>query len=576
MAFLLPLAEIAATVGSEVAAAGTALGVSEATAGTIGTAAGSAAAGFAGSKANEALASGVKSVTGRTPDEWEAYGKEKLGKNYRTATKFFNGGFPEQPTSRIPFPVPNPSGPRVPSPFSQQRPNDAVRQSNLQLDSQLYKTAINNIRNTISQQQQENTNQSSNTNTGSQPGQGLITGPNYSTPGLIAGSVYDITQQQLTTEGNNSVALDPDSLQKLFTKTSQYPVTSGIQTNNLKGLPAPANITKDQGKLLGQTLGRTFLSDSDDVMVEQVIQRPEAAPIVKQFLDFVNTVGNTTSQIVDARRDPEFAAIYKVYNGRNCSAFVNAQGKFCFKNEIGEIEVYTGRTAPLNADGSQLNSIQLLAGGFTPPLYGTWTGPNSPNNKLPVSTNSNSNTAGLLDLYSLSHDISYQDGYFHRRGDLIYISRLQHNIQRMSLREQVIAQVAMKWFTQASYVLGNIKGTLALSSSQASPNGPKDLLSSNPQQIENISNNDPGDLYTHIVKTTADQSNPVVTSLFDKSASVPITVDTSQRNDFYSGLFNGLNDIYAESINSSLAGQFDSGNQLPTFLANLQVIDISG
>lgn len=534
MAFLLPLAEIGATLATGIGEVGTAVGLSEGAAQTLAATGSSAAVGYLGSQANNAANSLVQELTGKTVSQWEVSAKENLSQNYSQANDFLNGTY-------------------TPKEFKRTKAsdiasyNDALRNNQLNLDSQLYTNAINDIKSTVA------------STTINSPNSNITNSSN-----TIEQSPYTTPYATNNTQPDQSIIVDQRTFEKLFGKQTQYPVNSGFSENSLQALPSPPTVGKDEGQILGQILGKTMVSSDPNTMVQEMIKNPNSTPILKQFIDF----SDTNKGPIDARKDPEYAEIFRIYNGRNCSAFVNSVGHFCFKNETGQVEEYTGTTAPLNSDGTQLSTTQIISAGFIPPIYGTWTGPNSPNNLLPISINSNI-TPGLLDLYSLSHDISYQNGWFDKRGDLIYISRVSQNLSRMSFRERIIAEFAIKWFTQASYLLGSIKGSLGLNSSQTAPDG-------NPNKVMEVSmsqNIDNTDLYQFIIKNSAKQYNPQITSGYNRNASVPIVVDPVKRDDFYSGLFNGLNDVYSQSMVGSSSSINNNG--LPLIFDQLQIIDYS-
>jgi hypothetical protein len=111
------------------------------------------------------------------------------------------------------------------------------------------------------------------------------------------------------------------------------------------------------------------------------------------------------------------------------------------------VEVYTGESAPKGT-----STLGLIALGFTPPLHGTWMGPNSPNNALPLD---------LLDTFSMAHDIEYgKKGWFSLEADLKYISRLKNNLHRFDVRSKILAEFAIKWFTTVGYAAAKIKANL--------------------------------------------------------------------------------------------------------------------
>ena len=555
MAFLLPLAEVGAFIAGGVAEGAAAVGVGSGTAAAIGSSVGGAAVGYIGTKANNgvqtAVGIAVQQVTGKSLDQWQTDINYNMNNNYGQANKFFNGsGIGPTVKNARGY---NPGINGVPS-LKNSVPNNNDALANT-LNSQLYTKAITTIQNSIAQQS-------------------IVTAdsPLVNIPeGMNTSSYLTPTDNKpiITNDINGSIGLSTDVFQKLFDKSSQYPVTAGFTENNLQNIPPPMKIDKDQGYKLGCILGKTIVGDSDNTMTTEVIKDPSSSQIVKSFLGFIATAPTS-----DATKDPEYDAIYRVFNGFNCSAFINNQGQFCFLNEIGQTEIYSGPAAPLNSDGSQLSVVQTIMAGFTPTLYGTWTGPNSPNNMLPVSINSVTQSSGILDLYSLAHDISYQDGWFHKRGDLAYISRVKQNIGRMSYKEKAIGIFAIKWFTQVSYLLGNIKGSLGLNASQTSPDGNPNSQVENPPSMQDLSSIDYGDLFTYITK--GGDTTSAISSLFSRGPSVPTTLDHTQRDEFYSGLFNGLNQVYAESIKSVVS---DSGTNnasgIPSIFNYIEVVDLS-
>lgn len=178
---------------------------------------------------------------------------------------------------------------------------------------------------------------------------------------------------------------------------------------------------------------------------------PSLIPTAKTISGLITDAG-LNSGLSD--RDPEYPEIYDTYNGKNlspASIFLNADGNFAGIDEVGNVQIYTGSRAPNNASFVEATRLGFTKG------YDTWVGPNSYNNALPTT---------LLGTFAFFHDQDYENGYFDKKGDLKFISRIEQNIDRMTFQERIIANFTLKWFKNYSYMLGKFVGN---NSNKSSP-----------------------------------------------------------------------------------------------------------
>ena len=148
----------------------------------------------------------------------------------------------------------------------------------------------------------------------------------------------------------------------------------------------------------------------------------------------------------------EYKQIAAVYNGKNLdwrnvlTKKVGNYTTFSAKNELGEVITWT----------TEWNTHSVV-----PPIWGTWVGISSPNNKPPSS---------LLDLFAFFHDYSYHVyGNFNQKGDYELISRTFQNLDRMVGSEREIALTTVKYFSTigaAARAYAGNKGHIAYSPTQ--------------------------------------------------------------------------------------------------------------
>jgi hypothetical protein len=141
----------------------------------------------------------------------------------------------------------------------------------------------------------------------------------------------------------------------------------------------------------------------------------------------------------------EYQKNSQIYNGRNLAfqnvlETINPDGTkdYSAKDELGITYTWFGKW----------NNHQVVS-----PIWGTWTGINSPNNAKPIS---------LLDLFAMFHDIDYKlYGSFNQTADYKLISRVYNNLDRFGTQEKQIALTTIKYFStigSAARMYTGIKG----------------------------------------------------------------------------------------------------------------------
>lgn len=202
--------------------------------------------------------------------------------------------------------------------------------------------------------------------------------------------------------------------------------------------------SKDLGYTAGSFIIQAVmngLSDTDGVM-KLLLNNPDMINIAHEYMNYVKT-----RPVLD---QTDYSQVYKVYDGKSITkdkAYVNNGNHYAIVDETGQEEYYNGRECPQG-----ISDFRAIALGFIPPLWGTWVGPKSYNNKLPVD---------LIDTFSMMHDIEYNHhGWFYLPGDLKYISRLSQNLDRMGTLERAVGKFAIKWFSTAGRALALTLGDL--------------------------------------------------------------------------------------------------------------------
>lgn len=136
---------------------------------------------------------------------------------------------------------------------------------------------------------------------------------------------------------------------------------------------------------------------------------------------------------------------YQIYDGKFMKPpYLNENGKVAAIDETGKEYVYTGSLGVHSILGYEVNN---------PTLHGTWVGPASPNNTIPVDS---------FDSGAYFHDNDYENGYFHKEADTKLIVRTQHILDDPIEREKysTVAIAKMKftvwWFSNIGPMLSSL------------------------------------------------------------------------------------------------------------------------
>ena len=133
----------------------------------------------------------------------------------------------------------------------------------------------------------------------------------------------------------------------------------------------------------------------------------------------------------------QYEQISVVYDGQfQSNPYIDEDGHFAILDETGIKRQYTGSKG-ITAFGKNFR---------TPTLHGTWVGPMSPNDTLPVD---------LLDTYAMLHDIEYEEGYFNKLADWKLVSRIEHNLHRMSGMQYYKAKFTAHWFKNSGVLFSS-------------------------------------------------------------------------------------------------------------------------
>lgn len=149
------------------------------------------------------------------------------------------------------------------------------------------------------------------------------------------------------------------------------------------------------------------------------------------FLTYINS-----EDYKDA--DPRFKEIFRIYTGEMSKPVQNTGG-FHFVDETGKL---------VSWEYPKWNTYIPI-----PPMYGTWVGYKSPNNRLPAINSLGK--ADILDQIAMGHDIDYHQtnhGVFSQEADWKFISRLLHQYPKMNSTQKMIAKIALKWFTTGGHL----------------------------------------------------------------------------------------------------------------------------
>ncbi len=218
-------------------------------------------------------------------------------------------------------------------------------------------------------------------------------------------------------------------------------VTHVITNKQNKTITDPRKVGLDLGKLIGvhsvhMASNPDKSGNSLDKLKEVSTFHPELNYLIPKVLDYSSGIKLPVTQ--------QFKDIYAKYNGRKLNLnsvtyTVGPDGLKLFKgvDELGAVKYYK----------------ETKGGTKIPAIQGVWTGPNSPNNALPIN---------FLDLCSYFHDQSYhENGWFDLEADLIFISRLAQNLDRMAPDELIMAKFSINYFSTVGNTLATYKNSLS-------------------------------------------------------------------------------------------------------------------
>lgn len=288
--------------------------------------------------------------------------------------------------------------------------------------------------------------------------------------------------------------------------------------------------------------------DGSNKMSDMLMKKPELYTVAKHYLSWAKTQKNVPKSKEE---------IYKTYNGRSLNPtdvfrLQNEKGTYyAIYDEVKDLKVYTGRAAPRG-----LSDAQLIGLGYTPPLYDTWMGPNSPNNQAPKT---------LVGLFSFLHDLGYHEkGWFDEYSDTLYISRLSQNIDRMGFIEAQYARFGMSWFSTIGLALAKVKGSMK----------------------DPVNNDDPNsdDFFTYLHNTAT--GTPTVSQEPSDTVGSYIEYNTDKMNqkiisrkNFYKSFKDKVDDLFEQNAPKldetfSTKGNF-SRNPIAQFIRNLPVVEFT-
>lgn len=203
-------------------------------------------------------------------------------------------------------------------------------------------------------------------------------------------------------------------------------------TNKTEQVEKVKKIANDLGDLLTKDLSQNLGLDPVEGLNSFDITHPLAESVLGYALD------------VDVKdfipTDDLYKQISQVYNGRRIvkeSVFREP------RNDGSGLSIF----AAYEEDGNPVVYYEHTDGIKMRPVWPghVFTGPNSPNNALPVD---------LFDTFSFYHDCSYQEfGWFDRVGDYKYISRLSQNFDRFPDIQKPMIRNTIRYFSSAGTLL---------------------------------------------------------------------------------------------------------------------------
>lgn len=220
--------------------------------------------------------------------------------------------------------------------------------------------------------------------------------------------------------GSVKTAIDP---YYIGYSTSKLTVATAWEMSRTKGNPPPDK------NLLFSTLKAVQKNDEYAFMARRINQYMLTTEYIKDPLKY-STIYNYYYQIYDGK--------YQVEPHYEDDGFVHGV------DETGREYVYDGPKGIQKFLGFEFNN---------PTFHGTYVGPLSPNNTLPIDT---------FDTSAYFHDCDYQEGWFRKNGDMKLISRVQHLLDDPDVSEKydnvTIAKMKFTvwWFSYPGTLLASM------------------------------------------------------------------------------------------------------------------------
>ena len=275
----------------------------------------------------------------------------------------------------------------------------------------------------------------------------LIAGGNalrYQDPSFLINRRNEKEREKLAPEtpSNNTDEatkyVDPDTVQKFG--GDHLLVNEARLDHHIHGLHELSGIREPlaEEKVTSAELARSIIGFSTAVAINE-------GDVAKTMKESGDSVINKLGTFIADKALPnteEFKEIKAVYNGRS----INADSFSIARNDQGLVEI-TG----VNELG-EIYTLEQTTGIIIPAYPGTvFVGPRSPNDSLP--------TDNVFDQFSFFHDVSYENGPNHR-GDLIFVSRLSQNLDRVPPDYKNIVNSTIVYFSTAGLLVSSVFGSL--------------------------------------------------------------------------------------------------------------------
>lgn len=255
-------------------------------------------------------------------------------------------------------------------------------------------------------------------------------------------------------------------------KTSQQQISNLINTgkklDNSHIIKGTSNFVKDFSYLVSQ--GSYNSLDSSQAVIENnqsTIQKViNTLSKVNPFYSYLASkfVGKLSDFVIPT--DEEYLKVAEVYNAQGLysrNMFIekfDSNYDFCLFDETGAKQVWKY---------PEYNNYVVV-----PPIFGVWTGINSPNNSLCLTGESNSKIIeSFLDKIAFLHDVGYHDkGSFNKFSDYQLISRAKYGKENNLFifpGELATANIAIAYFSTLGILMRKMTGEDSIINSELIP-----------------------------------------------------------------------------------------------------------